>query len=235
MLGRPVGSTVQLTTPTSALTGFTFDDDLGIDLAGGYRVRGTVFDANGSSSCELEFEAIPGDDLLVQLSWDTPTNDIDLHVAKQGSDGRFCIAATGGLTLVGGFFSQDCDNNLDCNYASCRPSSATGPEWDGVAGRTAGDPMLATDDLSGFGPESISVDVMTAGSYLVGANGYGMAQPSVVSVRIFVFGRLAAELLAEVDDDEWFEAAVVRWPADVSTEDPCIEDLTDGAAADDCG
>lgn len=237
--GRPAGSTVQLTTPTASTTGFTFDDDLGIDLAGTYTVRAVVRDDLGTESvneCQFSFEAIPKDNFLVQLSWDTPTNDIDLHTTREGPDGRYCIDATSGDTVVEGLLSEDCDNGLDCNYAGCKASSfGTPPEWDGQAGRTEGDPALDIDDLSGFGPENINVDAMAAGNYLVGVDSFSMSVPSGVTVRIFIFGRLAAEFFAEIDDGDWFEAAVVRWPEDILTEDPCVEDLTDGDAADDCG
>ncbi|OGQ11197.1 MAG: hypothetical protein A2138_06585 [Deltaproteobacteria bacterium RBG_16_71_12] len=237
--GRPAGSTVQLVAPTAETTGFTFDDDLGIDLAGTYTVRAVVYDELGTTSvneCELSFEAIPKDHFLVQLSWDTATNDIDLHTTKQAADGSYCIDATSFDTVISGLLSEDCDNGLDCNYAGCKSGSfGTAPEWDGAAGRTAGDPMLDIDDLSGFGPENINVDAMAEGNYLVGVDSFSMSQPSGVTVRIFIFGRLAAEFFAEIDDGDWFEAAVVHWPADPLTEDPCIEDLTDGDAIDDCG
>ncbi|MCC7070749.1 MAG: choice-of-anchor D domain-containing protein [Deltaproteobacteria bacterium] len=238
--GRPAGSTVQLTTPTAETTGFTFDDDLGIDLAGTYTVRAVVYDDLGTGSvneCQLSFDAVPKDHFLVQLSWDTPTNDIDLHVTKQASNGDYCIDATSGDTVVDGLLSEDCDNGLDCNYAGCKAGTTYGtpPEWDGAAGRTAGDPALDIDDLSGFGPENINVDNMSEGAYLVGVDSFSMSQSSGVTVRIFIFGRLAAEFFTDLANTEWFEAAVVHWPADALTEDPCIEDLTDGDATDECG
>lgn len=234
--GRPAGSTVQLTTPTASTTGFTFDDDLGVDLAGTYTVRAVVRDDLGTESvneCQFSFEAIPKDNFLVQLSWDTPTNDLDLHVTREGSDGRYCIDAT--TATPTGLLSEDCDNSLDCNFASCRSTNTGSPEWDGASGRTEGDPTLDIDDLSGFGPENINTDAMAEGSYLVGVNTYSGSVDCGVTVRIFIYGRLAAEFFAEMSPREWWEVAAVRWPADPLTGDPCIEDLTDGDAADDCG
>lgn len=234
--GRPAGSTVQLTTPAAETTGFTFDDDLGVDLAGTYTVRAVVYDDLGTQSvneCELTFEAIPKDNFLVQLSWDTPVNDLDLHVTRMGSDSQYCIDAT--TATPGGLLAEDCNSGLDCNFASCRSYDTSSPEWDGSAGRTEGDPVLDIDDLSGFGPENINVDAMSAGDYLVGVNTYSGSMDCGVTVRIFIFGRLAGEFFAEMSPREWWEVAAVRWPADILTEDPCIEDLTDGNATDDCG
>ena len=109
----------------------------------------------------------------MQLSWDTDTNDLDLHTTKQGSDGRYCIDAANTTDPVDGLLSEDCDSGLDCNFAGCKAGSyGDPPEWDGVAGRTAGDPMLDIDDLHGFGPENINVDAMPEGNYLVGVNTY---------------------------------------------------------------
>lgn len=241
---QPAGSHAELTSNDLPDTGFEFDDgdDLGVDLAGDYCVSAQVFDDLGVGSvneCTLCFQVIPKDNFLVQLSWDTPVNDIDLHVTKLSDDGQYCIDATSGGTDISNslngnpsFFSQDCDSGLDCNYAGCKAGGGGAPEWDGVAGRTSGDPSLDIDDLSGFGPENINVDVMTPGMYLIGVNGFSGSIPSGCTIRIFVFGQLAGELFNEVNDNEWWEVALVRWPDGVETTRVCVEDLTDGQSGD---
>lgn len=241
---QPAGSHAELTTNDLPDTGFEFDDgdDLGVDLAGDYCVSAQVFDDLGVGSvneCTLCFPVIPKDNFLVQLSWDTPVNDIDLHVTKLSDDGQYCIDATSfGTDITNSlngnpsFFSQDCDSGLDCNYAGCKSAGSGAPEWDGVAGRTAGDPSLDIDDLSGFGPENINVDVMTPGMYLIGVNGFSGSIPSGCTIRIFVFGQLAGELFNEVSDNTWWETALVRWPDGVETTRVCVEDLTDGTSGD---
>lgn len=235
---RPAGSGVVLTDELGETTGFSFDngDNLGVDLAGEYTVRAVVFDDLDVSSvneCELTFEAIPKDNFLVQLTWDTSTNDMDLHVTRQDPGGQYCIDSISGTIGSGAFFSEECGSDLDCNFATCNDGQR--PEWDGVAGQTEGDPSLDVDDLTGFGPENTNVDVMSPGLYLVGVNGYSTQSANPVSgctVRLFVFGRLAGEFFVEVQDDDWFEIALVEWPANEN--DPvCIEDLTDGDATDD--
>jgi hypothetical protein len=237
--GRPVGSTVQLTTDSAETTGFTFDDDLGIDLAGTYTVRAQVFDNLGTASvneCEIQFEAIPKDHFLVQLTWDTPENDLDLHVTRADDAGVFCITNTSGDTPAG-LLTSACSNGRDCNFATCQGG---GPEWDGVTGETAGDPSLDIDDINGFGPENTNVDLMGPGEYLIGVNEYsGTSEYEAgATVRIFIYGRIAAELFKQMDVGDWWEAAMVRWPtAEEAAEgiQPCVEDLTDNNATDDCG
>jgi hypothetical protein len=241
---QPAGSHAELTTNDLPDTGFEFDDgdDLGVDLAGEYCVSAQVFDDLGVGSvneCTLCFDVIPKDNFLVQLSWDTPVNDIDLHVTKLSDDGQYCIDATSFGTDISNslngnpsFFSQDCDSGLDCNYAGCKSGGGGAPEWDGLPGRTEGDPSLDIDDLSGFGPENINVDVMTPGMYLIGVNGFSGSIPSGCTIRIFVFGQLAGELFNEVSDNTWWEVALVRWPDGVETTRVCVEDLTDGTSGD---
>jgi len=249
--GRPAGSTIRIANPTAAETGFTFADTVGVDLAGDYKICGQVFDDLGTGSvneCCVQFNAIPKQHFLVQLSWDTDVNDIDLHVAKVGSTGKACIESTTFGTVIdssdalmsfGGEsddFDSVCDEGLDCNYASCKTSSfGTPPEWDGVAGRSIGDPTLDIDDIDGFGPENINVDIMPGGDYVVGVNAYSTSIPAGCTVRIFVFGQLAGEFFNEVNRPDWWEVALVHWPDDIETGHPCVEDLTDGDATDDCG
>lgn len=232
---RPAGSGVVLTTELEETTGFSFDngDNLGVDVAGEYTIRAVVFDdldVGSVNECELTFEAIPKDNFLVQLTWDTDTNDMDLHVTKQDDAGQYCIDSISGSIGNDAFFSEACQNELDCNW------TRRTAEWDGVAGTTSGDPSLDVDDITGFGPENINIDVMEPGLYLVGVAGYSTdAFENPVSgntVRLFVFGRLAGEFFVELEEFTWAEIALVEWPANQG--DPvCIEDLTDGDATDD--
>ena len=233
---QPAGSGAILTNTTSPEVGFSFDDgdDLGVDLAGNYCVSAQVFDDLGVGSvneCTLCFEAVPKDNFLVQLSWDTPGTDIDLHVTKLSDDGEYCFQSTNGSTVVGGFFAQDCENDLDCNYAGCDDGNGD-PDWDNVAGGTPGDPSLDIDDTQGFGPENVNVDVMTAGMYLIGVDGFRTTPVSGSTVRIFIFGRLSGEFFEEVTNHEFWEVALVRWPNGVDQTFPCVEDLTDGTSGD---
>ncbi|MCC7072393.1 MAG: hypothetical protein IT383_13780 [Deltaproteobacteria bacterium] len=182
LLSRPAGSTVQLTTPTAEATGFTFDDELGLDLAGTFRVRAEVFDSAGlQASCELELEAAsPFDALQAQLSWDSPQADLDLHLRRHSD--ALCAAA-------------------DCYALTCASAAL---DW----GSPASSPRLDAD-AEGFGPETITLDAPADGVFLVAVHGRELPAPSNATVRVFHRGSLLFEGSAPVaDDDAWHVAAI---------------------------
>jgi hypothetical protein len=237
ILERASGSTVVLSNPTGAESQFLFANRRGIDVAGRFVLLGSVTDDLGTDSinqCILEFEAIPSESFLVQLTWATPTGDMDIHVTKREATGsrRYCVQSLG----AGGGSVQaplsECSNNLDCYFGNCRATSSGFPEWDGVPGRTAGDPVLDIDDLSGFGPENINVDNITTGSYAFGGTYFSGSVPAPMTMRLFIFGRLAAEWVETVERQFW-GPGIVHFD-DRDPFNPCIEDLTDGDANDDC-
>lgn len=230
IIDRPPGSTVSLTDPAGINTQFTFADGvLGVDLAGRYRIRATVIDDLGTSSvneCELNFEAIPTDTILTQLSWDTSFGDMDLHLMKADDQGRYCgaSAAQGGL-------AESCGTtSYACYYANCKATSGNRPDWDddGENG-TEGDPSLDIDDLCGFGPENINIDLAAPGSYLVGVDFFGFTGCSGSgavgnTLRLYLYGALQAEFYRDMENGDWWEPAIIHWPG-VDQGVPCIEDL----------
>lgn len=235
IIDRPQGSTAALTNPNGTETGFSFADVLGIDLAGRYRVRATVIDDLDTESvnpCELEFEAVPTDTILAQLSWDTDYGDMDLHLVKEDSQGRFC--ATG---VTAGPIATDCGftSEQDCYYGNCKATSSSTPDWDGDGIlQSEGDPSLDIDDLSGYGPENINIDVAPAGRYLVGVDYFGGSSGSGIvgnTIRIYLYGQLQAEFFSELTNSDWWEVAIIDWPG-VGGGAPCIEDLS--TVAEEC-
>ncbi|HEY4222479.1 MAG TPA: hypothetical protein VGO62_14085 [Myxococcota bacterium] len=243
--GPPTSHAI-LSTPGQVDTGFTFDGTkVGVDFAGTYTVRAQVTDDLGVASvndCSITFQAIPQQNFHVELSWDTSTNDFDLHITKKTDDGKYCIEDTstsgdGPAGEVGGLLSTDCTSSLDCNFATCRVGDSQSPDWDGDGvNQSSGDPTLDVDDIDGFGPENQNVDTMVPGDYLVGVNEYdGTSQTGATAqVQIFIYGRLAASFFQDMSVGDYWEVALIHWPTDPS--DPvCIEDLTDGDAHDDCG
>ena len=231
ILQQPSGSTALLTNPTGMTTGFTFANGvLGVDLAGRYIVKATVYDDLGTASvnqCELDFEAIPTDTILTQLTWDTSFGDMDLHLIKMDAQGRFC--ASGGVGTGSGV-AQSCGSTDNvCYYANCKQTSSNGPDWDDDgASHTEGDPSLDIDDLCGYGPENINIDLATPGQYLVGVDFFGFTGCSGSGVigntlRIYLYGQLQAEFYRELADEDWWEVAIIHWPGDTGV--PCIEDL----------
>ncbi|MDP2339706.1 MAG: hypothetical protein Q8O67_02010 [Deltaproteobacteria bacterium] len=231
---RGPGSGVVLTTPTAQETSFAFANRRGVDVAGRYEACVTVVDDLGTAGvapCCVDFEAIPSDSFLVQLTWvGDEFDDMDLHVTKKDGTGKYCVTSlgSGGGNVDAPF--ETC-GGLDCGYYNCNPTD-TGVEWDGAAGRSDGDPSLDIDDTDGFGPENINVDVAGPGSYAFGASYFSGSVPVAMFVRLFLFGRLAGEWVQTVDDD-FFEVGIVHFSAEDPFR-PCVEDLTDGDSDDQC-
>ncbi|MCP4499220.1 MAG: choice-of-anchor D domain-containing protein [Deltaproteobacteria bacterium] len=226
---RPSGSTLNFTAPEGTETQFSFAGGiLGVDLAGRYRVRATVTDDLGTQSvneCEISFEAIPTDTILLQLSWDTSDGDMDLHFLRMNdSDGRFCASSYPGADLTE---SCTADSNAgDCYFANCRVDNfGDRPNWDNDTSTQEGDPSLDLDDTEGYGPENINIDLAVAGTYLVAVDNYSSDAPSVGNtVRLYLYGQLQAEFWRDLTASDWWEVAIIHWPG-VDNGVPCIEDL----------
>ncbi len=237
ILEKPPSSTVVLSDPAGTTTGFTFDngDDLGVDFSGTYKVRLTVVDDLGTESineCEVEFEAIPKDSFLIELSWDTSVNDMDLHLTKRDSGGQYCPSS-----VDPGPLADSCSSEYeDCYFGSCKATKFDGtpnedrPDWDGIGGGSSeGDPSLDIDDLSGYGPENINIDQAVEGEYLVGVDYWGGSGTVGATIRIYIYGQLAAEFYKELQPSDWWEVGVLHWPAPGNGA-PCLQDLSNPAS-----
>lgn len=168
-----------------------------VDLAGDYTIELTVADnldlVAPSDSCPqpaavVRIEALPDQDIHVQMVWNTPGDadqtdsdgsDVDLHLRHP--NGRNWAQAP-----------------LDCYYANA------GPDW-GPAG-PPGNPSLDIDDVNGAGPENINLDEpedtdALGGQYRIGIDYYRADNfatgrswgPSEVTVRIYLGGVQAGE------------------------------------------
>ncbi|HSA23685.1 MAG TPA: hypothetical protein P5076_19650, partial [Myxococcota bacterium] len=166
------------------------------DLVGLYEAELWVTDATGLRSLlpdRAAITALPAERLLVELVWDSPLGDLDLHLISPGG-------AFGGL--------------LDCFYAN------PAPDW-GVSGDSADDPRLLRDDLAGFGPETIGYAAPIDGSYVVSAHYFAAhtpsgSEPTTATLRVFVDGLLAAEVTRRLQSQgETWEAVRVQWPEGV--------------------
>jgi hypothetical protein len=209
IVSKPLESSVTLSTPNSMTTGFEFESGFttvsGIDVAGEFVVRLTVTDDNGLTStndARVTLNAVPSEALHIQLTWDSPENDIDLHVKKQ--PGNYC------------------DGTLSCYYVNCREDDFSRPEFDNVGdSSTPGDPVLDIDDLDGFGPENINIDIPASGTYNVGVHMYTFDEITFATIKIFVNGALREELLQEFTaDDQHWEVAEVEWNAGAAVVTP---------------
>jgi hypothetical protein len=219
---QPAESSVTLATPTSVDTGFTFSSTqgevAGVDVAGTFRVRLVVTDENGGVSendAIVTLNAVPTGGVHVQLTWDTSSNDLDLH--------------------LGNGFNVDWCSNQDCYYGNCELS---GPNWDGAAGFTVGDPVLDIDDTRGFGPENIRIEEPIDASYIVGVHSYSGEgggpgfSPAVATVKIYLGGALAQTFTGPFDaKDQFWRVARVEIVDGV----PSIEEVgTVAAPWNDC-
>lgn len=197
IIQQPVGSTVVFSTPDAVETGFTFNSSTltraGLDVVGSYHAVLTVTDDQGTTSsnnARLILVVSPTAGLLVQLTWDHPSADLDLHLIRSG----------------GAAFSSD-----DCHYLNCK----TGMNLDWGGGDQ--DPLLWLDDIDGYGPELIWVLAPAATSYRVAVHYYSPFSTSIdatARVAIYADGELVAEasrLLTQCN--ALWEVGDLAWPA----------------------
>ena len=205
IIQAPTNSTARLT-PNDTVA----NPRLFLDLAGSYEVELRVYDNEDKASCQtarVSIQAIPDEDIHIQLVWDTPSDqdqsdefgtDLDLHYLHPA--GRW---------------------DLDPYDIFWRNPEA---DW-GVVGDNSDDPSLDIDDTDGQGPENVNHDnpesgkTYSVGVYYYNDNGFG---PSYATVRIYIRGQLQLELrdkFLEKEDIFW-EVGTISWPnQQISTQD----------------
>ncbi|MEM6929204.1 MAG: hypothetical protein AAF602_19855 [Myxococcota bacterium] len=140
--------------------------DLYVDVAGNWAIQLVVVNALDTESEPVvcAFGAAPEDKLYVELSWDSPNADIDLHLIE-------------GTQAV--LFQEP----EDCNYCNTNPNwGANGPD---------DDPRLDIDDLAGFGPENINIFQPQQGAFQVKVHYFrrnGEEDPVNARVRVWING-----------------------------------------------
>ena len=138
------------------------------DLAGDYVGQLIVTNEYGvvSEPCETTLVAVPGQNLWVQMSWSNSGDDMDLH-----------------MTYNGGAY----ESTNDCYYGNC---TYFAPDW-GTIGNSADDPSLDLDDISGTGPENITMQSPSNATYTVVVHDFPSSVFSggnSVTVTIFLGG-----------------------------------------------
>ncbi|MBM4281337.1 MAG: choice-of-anchor D domain-containing protein [Deltaproteobacteria bacterium] len=92
ILDKPFESSVRLTSPSSQETRVQFSSATGnvsgVDVAGTFTLGLVVTDDLGgrSTQCSVTVNSVPRSGLHVQLTWDVAVNDIDLHLARNGTN-----------------------------------------------------------------------------------------------------------------------------------------------------
>ncbi|HEY4220217.1 MAG TPA: hypothetical protein VGO62_02725, partial [Myxococcota bacterium] len=140
-------------------------------------------------------------------------------------DGRFCVSDS--TATIAGLVSSSCDEALDCNATTC--VDGDGPQWGTVAAK----PRYLKNDLDGFGPDAVAVDPLPPGDYLIAIE--EPADKSVTAtnaeVQIALHGSVASTFFIDLALGAYAEVALVHVDDAGAV---CLEDLTDGDAADDC-
>ena len=190
LVSKPLGSNAAMPSGSSAnRSGFS------PDLAGDYVGQLVVTNEYGVSSepCEATLVAVPGQDLWVQMSWAQPGDDMDLH-----------------LTINNGAYNS----GDDCYYANC--SFFATIDW-GVQGNTADNPSLDQDDISGTGPENITLQSPVNATYTVVVHdfpGSTFQGANDVTVVIFLGGaQVWSDTRTISGEDTFTPFAEINYPA----------------------
>ncbi len=184
---RPVNSNTDLSSDTGPTT------TLELDVPGLWEVGLCVTDALGVPSldcCRTKIRSVPAEKLYVEVVWDHPQTDFDLHFLAPGAS----VSSPG-----------------DCYWGNPTPDF-------GVQGDPLDDPYLSRDDLAGFGPEIVTYPEPADGSYriivdFVKDNGAQLPS-SEVTLRVYQYGLIVAEFTRNLSTARTlWNVGAVEWPS----------------------
>ena len=194
-LTKPLGATTRIDGPQQPVTTMTLDPE----IPGEYVVELDVTDAAGARNlfpARASIIAAPAQKLLVEMFWNKPLPDVDLHFLRNPS-------ATLGTAPDDCFFQNPA------------------PDW-GVTGVTSDDPRFVRDALTGNGPELLGYVNPVDGTYRVIAeykNDHLASDPAAeVTVRIYEYGvvRFETRKVLSKAGDVW-RVADIDWPSGAIT------------------
>jgi hypothetical protein len=184
VLARPDGSDEDIPLDPDDLAAI----DLYTDVAGDYTVQLVVTNRLGTNSdpAICTFTAKPADAIHVELTWDTPSADVDLHLYE------------GGYAMF--------DQPEDCFYCNKNPDWGTNSPDD--------DPRLDIDDQGGFGPENINVLSPVDGTYEVGVHYFATHGdgPTVATVKVWLDGVEAFTDSRVMDSNDVWHVGTIDMP-----------------------
>lgn len=192
---KPFGSAAEFADPTSPTPSLVLDQpgeyELGLDVSDSAGVSCVHPEGDTRVPCaRVSVLAKPADDVFVELVWDHPNTDLDLHFLE------------GNAALY---------TPKDCYFANPTPDF-------GEFGSLLDDPRLVRDDLNGYGPERIVLTRPAPGTYAVKAvffSDHGDRAPATrATARVYVYGVLAAELSRVLDRPGLlWDALRLEWPS----------------------
>ena len=191
LVEQPLGSTVSFSDRSANGYGFT------PDLAGTYAFELVVTNDRciQSDPCRVELEAVPKENLWIELSWEHPYDDMDLHLIS--NDAQF-------------------ESEGDCYYGNCVSDYGTSLNW-GRIDDFEDDPRLDLDDIEGRGPENINIAEPSNGSYKIVVHDYPGSEffgENRVFVRIHLDGELVFDRSVVIEgEDSITDIAIVEWPS----------------------
>jgi hypothetical protein len=186
---KPTGSATTMPGGNNARRG-----DFIPDLAGEYVGRLTVTDANGlSDSCTAILDAVPIENLWIEMYWSEPSDDMDLHLLRNNAS---------------------LESRNDCYFMNCVGSPL---EW-GDSG-SDDNPILDLDDIYGVGPENINITEPSSGIYTIVVHDYvGSTYPDFtgqnrVTVNVYIDGTLKWTDTRRISGNgDYVSFAEISWP-----------------------
>ena len=164
------------------------ETDLFLDAAGDYTVELVVTNAASIASApdRCLIQARPEDAIHVELTWDGPSADLDLHLVENDGD-LFEIPD-------------------DCTWCNRAPSWGESGDDD--------NPRLDLDDRGGYGPENINVFLPADGRYHVNVHYFEDHGDFAVtaSARIWLAGEIEWEGSKVLTRNEMWEVGTINWP-----------------------
>jgi hypothetical protein len=209
LVAQPAGSTASM--PDEASTSPNVANFMPV-VPGRYTAELTVKNALNMESepCTISVEAAEPPGLWVELVWQHPSDDMDLHLVRAD------------YTTSQSMLSQSPN---DCFFVNCVGSFGGDLDW-GQPGYDGDDPYMVMDDTAGTGPEVITLARPEDTAYTIwvrdhaGTGSY--IGPNMVTVRVHADGEILWEDTRNCDGEgNYFPFAQINWnTGGLTTVDP---------------